>query len=75
MVIKYFGDEIVCEKAIKGADYIKAYNENGVCVFDAAPIVDFSPYVLKGGEWSTPEITQQEQLRADVDYLLMMQEG
>lgn len=62
MVVKCFGDEIVCEKAVKGADFIKAYDENGVCILDAAPIVDFSPYVLEGGEWSAPEMSERERI-------------
>lgn len=62
MVIKCFGQEIACVKAVRGADYIKAYNENGDCIFDAAPIADFSDYVLEGGEWSMPEITDRERI-------------
>ena len=51
MVIKCFGQEISCRRAVKGADFIKGYDEGGNCIFEAAPIADFSDYILEGGEW------------------------
>lgn len=62
MVLKAFGEEISCVKAVKGADFVRLYNENGDCIYDAAPIVDFSDYVLTGGEWSEPEMTDRERI-------------
>ena len=78
MVIKCFGQEITCNKAVKGTDYIKAYSENGDCIFEAVPIDDFSYYSIEGGEWSVPEMTQQErieELEALVAELLFGGEG
>ena len=36
--------------------------------------VDGYTYELAGGEWTLPEPTAEEVLRADVDYLLMLAE-
>ena len=67
-------EKFICTKAVKGADYIQLFNgESKSALF--AGISDFSGYSIEGGEWSAPTPTEGEVLRADVDYLLMMQEG
>lgn len=47
-----YGQEIPCQRAEKGADFVRAYDEGGACVFEAAKIADFSGYSLTGGAWS-----------------------
>lgn len=47
-----YGQEIPCARAEKGADFVRAYDENGVCVFEAAKVKSFEGYALEGGEWS-----------------------
>lgn len=74
MKVIVYGEVYECTKAEKGTNYIQLYNgkEQGVLF---AGISDFSGYSIEGGEWSAPTPTEGEVLRADVDYLLMMQEG
>ena len=74
MKVIAYGEVHECTKAEKGTNYIQLYNggEKGVLF---AGISDFSGYSIEGGEWSAPTPTEGEILRADVDYLLMMQEG
>ena len=46
-----YGQEIPCARAEKGADYVRAFDENGVCVFEATNVKSFEGYALDGGEW------------------------
>lgn len=74
MKVIAYGEEIICTKAEKGADHIRLYNgAQEIACF--AGISDFSGYEVEDGQWSQPTPTDGEILRADVDYLLMMQEG
>ena len=68
-------EEIECVVAVKGIDYIQLYaDENMTKKAECFKrITDFTGYGLKGGEWTTPPITVEEKLRADVDYLLMLE--
>ena len=51
MKLKVYGQEISCQRAEKGADFVRAYDENGRCVFEAAKVKSFDGYTLDGGEW------------------------
>lgn len=46
-----YGQEISCARAEKGADFVRAYDEGGACVFEAANVKSFEGYTLDGGEW------------------------
>lgn len=52
MVMTVYGQEIVCARAEKGTDFVRAYDENGVCIFEASKVADFSGYTISGGTWS-----------------------
>ena len=75
MVIKCFGQEISCRRAVKGADFIKGYDEGGNCIFEAAPIADFSDYILEGGEWREPEMTEGERIEELENIVAMLLYG
>lgn len=51
MVMTVYWQEISCARAEKGTDFVRAYDENGVCIFEASKVADFSGYTLDGGEW------------------------
>lgn len=63
MVIQYAGYEIPCTKAVKGANWVKAYNGD-IIVLAADKLADPSSVVLTGGEWSAPEQTDAEKIAA-----------
>mgnify|MGYP004491008073 FL=1 len=78
MVMTVYGQKISCARAEKGADFVRAYDEGGACVFEAAKIADFSGYSLMGGAWSAAEPTDGErigELEARVAQLLFGGEG
>ena len=51
MVMTVYGQEIACARAEKGTDCVRAYDENGVCVFEASRVQSLEGYALEGGEW------------------------
>lgn len=63
MVICYSGYEITCTKAVKGDNWVKAYNGDTV-VLAVDKLADTSSVVLTGGEWSAPEQTDAEKITA-----------
>lgn len=47
-----YGQDIPCARAEKGTDFVRAYDENDVCIFEASKVADFSGYTISGGTWS-----------------------
>ena len=73
MVMSVYGQEIPCQRAEKGADLVRAYDENGVRVFEAANVKSFEGYTLDGGTWDTAEpsdVQRIEELETLVAQLL-----
>ena len=78
MVMTVYGQEIPCARAEKGEDFVRAYDTDGSCLFEAARVADFSGYALTGGKWSEAEPTDGErigELEALVAQLLFGGEG
>lgn len=66
--VTFNGDTYRCKKTVKSGNSATLYLEDGGMVrFDG--VSDWSVFDLDGGEWSSPEITVQEQLRSDVTEL------
>lgn len=55
MVMTVYGQEIACARAEKGADFVRAYDDGGNCVFSADKVASFAGYALTGGTWSEAE--------------------
>lgn len=72
MVMTVYGQEIPCQRAEKGADYVRAFDENGVCVFEATKVKSFEGYALEVGAWSEAEPTQLDRIEAQTTYTAMM---
>lgn len=70
MILKFNNDEYDCVKAIKGKDYITAFNNEGAVV-SFSGISDFSGFTLTGGEFSEPEPTKEELLEIQMTDLQM----
>lgn len=64
MILNFMALEIPCARAEKSADFVKAYDESGVCIFEATGVTDFSSYSLDDGEWSEAEPSPEEQMAA-----------
>lgn len=64
MIFNFMALEIPCARAEKSADFVKAYDESGVCIFEATGVTDFSSYSLDDGEWSEAEPSPEEQMAA-----------
>lgn len=78
MVMTVYGQKISCARAEKGADFVRAYDEGGACVFEATKVKSFEGYALTGGAWSAAEPTDSErigELEALVAQLLFGGEG
>ena len=76
MIIKWHGVSYECAHAVQGYDWVKGYDAqyNEVCEIINIRGEEWDNISLEGGEWESSVPTQQEILRADVDYLLMLQE-
>ena len=74
MKLKFYEEELECSKVVKGEDYIHCLNEKEDIIASFGGISDFSGYSVEDGEFSAPPVTELEQLRADVDFALMMVE-
>lgn len=57
-----YGQKISCARAEKGVDYVRAFDENGVCAFEATKVKSFEGYTLDCGAWSEAEPTDAERL-------------
>ena len=62
MVLKYFGQELSCARAVKGDTFIRAYDADGNVIFEASSVSDLSAYALEGGTWSEPEMSETERI-------------
>lgn len=72
MIIKYYNQELECAKAVKGTDYIKLYDNNNTEIASFIGISNFNGFEIIGGDWSTPEPTEQEKINSKIAYLAMM---
>lgn len=71
MKVTFGTEEYQCTKAQKNGDkVVLALEEGGVAEFSG--VKDVEGFILEGGEWSQPEVTPEEQLRADVDFIAAM---
>ena len=75
MILKCYNEEFECVVAVKGSNYIRLYADENMTqeIASFGGISDFSGYELEGGEFIAPPTTTEDKLRADVDYLLMLE--
>ena len=70
--VRAYNEEFECYKAVKGEDFIYLYDNNNNVFASFCGISDFSGYSIEGGTWSSPEITQEEKLEAQITYTAMI---
>ena len=61
MVIKFCGQEISCTKAVKGSDWVQAYNGDNI-ILEIKKLSDMSLVELDGGNWTEPELTAENRI-------------
>lgn len=71
MKITFNGELYDCLRAVKTDTAATLYLADGGTV-QFGGVNDWDAFTIEGGEWSQPEVTAQEQLRADVDFLAAM---
>lgn len=71
MKVLFSGMEYPCTRAVRRESTATLYLEDGGTVrFEG--VSDFEAFTLEGGGWSDPDVTPEEQLRADVDFIAAM---
>ena len=73
MVMTVYGQKISCARAEKGADFVRAYDEGGACVFEATKVKSFDGYALEGGKWGEAVIPPTNEELAAENKLLKQQ--
>lgn len=71
MTISFAGQSYDCARAVKDGSSATLYLTDGGAV-EVSGVSDWTAFQLEGGEWSLPDITPEEQLRADVDFIAAM---
>ena len=75
IIITAYNEQYECAKAIKGEDFIYLYDEDNYRFMSFEGIKSFDGYFISGGDWSIPDPTETEYLRADIDFLTMENES
>lgn len=71
MTIYFAGQSYDCTRAVKDGDKATLYlTEGGSVEFNG--VNRWEDFQLEGGDWSLPDVTPEEQLRADVDFIAAM---
>ena len=71
MIVMVANETYDCSKAVRDEDQVTLYLSAGGTVTFMG-VSDWDAYSLQGGEWSPPDVTPEEQLRADIDYIAIM---
>lgn len=71
MNVTFAGTTYECTKAVRGSDRATLYLTEGSTV-EFVGVRDWEAFSLEGGAWDSPDVTPEEQLRADVDYIAVI---
>lgn len=71
MKITFAGQSYACTRAVKDEKNAVLYLEEGGTVTFSG-VSNWAAFQLEGGDWSLPDVTPEEQLRADVDFIAAM---
>ena len=71
MKVFFAGEQFLCSRAVKdGGKAILYLTEGGTVTFSG--VQNWDAFTIQGGDWSEPDITPEEQIRADVDFIAIM---
>lgn len=71
MKVSFAGQTFDCTRAVRSSDTATLYLTEGGTV-EFCGVNNWEAFSLTGGDWSLPDVTETEQLRADVDFLAIM---
>ena len=71
MTVSFAGCAYDCTKAVRNGDKAVLFLTDGGSV-EFRGINDWEAFTLTDEDWSLPEVTPEEQLRADVDFIAIM---
>lgn len=71
MTITFLEQTYDCARAVRESDKATLYLADGGTV-EVRGVSNWDAFTLSGGQWSDPDVTPEEQLRADVDYIAIM---
>lgn len=60
-----------CIRAVRDGDNAILYPKEGGSIHFGG-VHNWDAFTLEGGDWSLPDVTPEEQLRADVDFIAAM---
>lgn len=69
MIIKIYGTDYTCEKAVKGIDFVNLYGQDDKIIATFNGISSFDDYVIEDGDWFTPPQTLSQQIQSLKDSL------
>lgn len=71
MTVYFASEQFSCTKAVKNGSCATLYLDGGgVVTFKG--VHNWDAFTLEGGGWSAPDVTPEEQMRADIDFLAVM---
>ena len=71
MNVRFSGEEYSCIRAVRDSNRATLYLEEGGSM-EFSGVNDWDAFSIEGGDWSPPDVTPEEQLRADVDFSAVM---
>ena len=71
MTVTFSGESFSCTRAVRTDTKARLYLTDGT-VMEFAGVGSWDLFSLEGGTWSTPPVTPEEQLRADIDFIAAM---
>lgn len=71
MTVTFAGEQFTCSKAVRDGDSATLFLDQGGTVAFSG-VHSWDAFTIQDGDWSAPDITPEEQLRADVDFIAIM---
>ena len=71
MTVTFAGERFTCSKAVRDGDSATLFLDQGGTVAFSG-VHSWDAFTIQDGDWSAPDITPEEQLRADVDFIAIM---
>lgn len=71
MTVTFADEQFACAKAVRNGDNATLFLTQGGTV-QFSGVNNWDAFTIQDGDWSDPDVTTEEQLRADVDFIAIM---